>query len=79
MSIIFTIMYLLASVFIGIIDTLMLIRQEEYFLSIDRGDLEFYNPKPILGLHNIIFAPSLLVVKLWKLLVWIINKLNDRY
>ena len=68
MSIILT-MYLLVSVLIGIIDTLMLIRQEEYFLSIDRGDLEFYNPKPILGLHNIIFAPSLLVVKLWQLRV----------
>lgn len=77
MSIILT-MYLLVSVLIGIIDTLMLIRQEEYFLSIDRGDLEFYNPKPILGLHNIIFAPSLLVVKLWQLRVWIINKLNYR-
>ena len=78
MSIILT-MYLLASVLIGIIDTLMLIRKEEYFLSIDRGDLEFYNPKPILGLHNIIFAPSLFVVKLWQLCAWIINKLIYRY
>lgn len=78
MSIILT-MYLFASVLIGLIDTLMLIRQEEYFLSIDRGDLEFYNPKPILGLHNIIFAPSLLVVKLWQLCAWIINKLIYRY
>lgn len=55
--------YAILSVIIGIIDVVKIYNQNEDFSTVPYGDIgEYIEPKPIIGIHNIIFLPSLAVV-----------------
>ena len=58
--------YFAVSVLIGIIDIKALIKQDEYFSDLPAGDDGYFEErKPILGTHNLVFAPSLAIIKLY--------------
>ena len=76
MTIIF-IICLIISIFVGIIDIKRLQAQEDYFMSIPIGDLEFHEPKPITGIHNWVFLPSWIVIKGWISFVRFVNNRID--
>ena len=55
--------YCLVSLFIGLLDLLCLIRQDQHFRDVPQGDIGEYEFKSqILGIHNWIFLPSWLVI-----------------
>jgi len=59
------IVYIIISLIVAIVDLSRLAEQERYFSEIPYGDLEFHEPKRILGMHNIVFIPSLLFIFIW--------------
>lgn len=71
------IIYLIISLFIAIWDLDSLRRQDEYFMNIPQGDLEYHKRVPILGIHNYLFFPSLLFIGGWILFCKIFNSIND--
>lgn len=55
--------YVVVGIIWGLIDLDSLYCQDEYFSTIPYGDLEFFEKKKILGVHNWIFITSWLVIK----------------
>ena len=61
MSLIFY--YLLISGVVAVYDVIRLKNQDEELNSFPQGDIGYYiEPKRILGIHNVIFFPSLLII-----------------
>ncbi len=66
--------YLIISVIVALIDLYKMSKQEDYLGTFPLGDLgEFIELKPVMGVHNIIFFPSLLIIKGYLLVIRIIN------
>lgn len=57
------IIYIIISMFIGILDLASMYAQTQELNSTPIGDLgEYVEPKHITGIHNIIFLPSIIVI-----------------
>lgn len=57
--ILLVILYITISLCVGVIDASILHRQIHDINDMPYGDVEFVSPKKILGIHNIVFFPSL--------------------
>ena len=69
--------YVVISLVVGIVDVLKLTSQEEELSTFPRGDLGVnIVPKKILGIHNLIFFPSFLILGTVSLVNLTINKLK---
>ena len=74
---IYVVIYLIISVCIGIHDLYLLWVQEQELMQYPVGDIGYYVfPKKITGVHNWIFLPSWLVIKVWILIARGINHLR---
>ena len=71
------IIYIIVSILVGITDLVRLADQENYLADVPYGDLEFYDPKPITGIHNWVLFPSWIVIKGWMLFARLVNKIID--
>ena len=70
------IVYLMLSAFVGLVDLTLLRHQEEELASFPAGDIgEYVFPKKILGIHNVIFFPSYIIIYGWMLICRIINSI----
>ena len=70
--------FLVISIVIGIVDIIRMKEQEDYISKFPIGDIGYYvEPKRIMGLHNIIFFPSILIIILFKIVVRVINGLLE--
>lgn len=57
------IIYVIISVFIGILDLASMYAQTQELNSTPAGDIgEYIEPKHITGIHNIVFLPSIIVI-----------------
>ena len=69
--------YVVISLGVGIVDVLKLKSQEEELSTFPRGDVGVnIVPKKILGIHNLIFFPSFLILGTVYLVNLTINKLK---
>ena len=69
------IIYIGISLLVATMDISAMQRQENDLMDVPYGDLEFYEPKSIMGIHNFVFLPSFLFIYLWIGFVAIVNKL----
>ncbi len=66
--------YVVISFFVGIVDVLEVTNQEEELSNFPIGDIGVYVfPRKILGIHNLIFFPSFLVLGIVALVNTIID------
>lgn len=65
--------YLVSSVLIGIVDLITMGSQERYRATIPMGDLMFHPRQSVIGIHNVIFLPSLVIIGIWIAIVRVIN------
>lgn len=68
--------YFILSFLYGIDTVKKMKEQEDYFMSIDIGDLEFHSPKPIIDEFNWILLPSWIIILGNKLIVKVIHKIK---
>ena len=55
--------YCIISLIVGFSDLVVIRKQENYLATMPAGDIEYYiKPKKIIGIHNILLLPSLLVI-----------------
>jgi hypothetical protein len=67
--------YIIFSIVVAILDLYKMCKQEKFLLGTPVGDLEEYvEPKKIVGVHNIVFLPSLMIIVPYLLIVHIINE-----
>lgn len=71
------VIYIIVSIIIGLWDFSELRAQEDYIAQIPIGDLNYYNPYSIIGIHNFIFLPSLILIGGWMIICMITNKIID--
>lgn len=68
------ILYCVVSLIVGIADVTLVNAQDTYLSTIPTGDIGYYiKPKKIIGIHNVILLPSLIVIGT----CWLIHKLGD--
>lgn len=67
--------YLLSSVVVATMDLARLKKREEFFLENPIGDNDYYlKPKKVLGIHNVIFFPSWLIIVAVLAIIKLINR-----
>jgi hypothetical protein len=67
--------YIICSIVVAILDLYKMYKQENFLQETPIGDLEEYvEPKKIVGVHNFVFLPSLLIIMSYLLVVHIINE-----
>ena len=55
--------YCIISLIVGCVDLVAIREQKNYLNTMPAGDIEYYiKPKKIIGIHNILLLPSLLVI-----------------
>lgn len=61
--IIYIVAYCIISLIIGCVDLVAICAQENYLVTVPAGDIGYYiKPKKIIGIHNILLLPSLLII-----------------
>lgn len=73
----FIIGYLIISVLVGIATILEWRAKEKYLADVPIGDLEFYDTALHYSASNFIFIPSILIVWIYLVVIFIINKIID--